>query len=63
MFVGFTVIVVYLILKFLGVSDGVDQNTNEIIATTYRTSNIVATQTETEPLIYSEPNRLSYGTN
>ena len=56
-------IVFYLILKFLGVSDGDERNANVIEEDTYRTSNVVATQTETEPLMHAEPNHLSYGTN
>ncbi|KAJ1375551.1 Zinc finger, RING-type [Sesbania bispinosa] len=60
---GFIMIVVYLILKFLGISDGDDQiqNTN-VRVDTYRSSNVIATQTETEPLMQVESNSLSYGT-
>ncbi|KAK7283267.1 hypothetical protein RIF29_12676 [Crotalaria pallida] len=60
---GFTMIVVYLILKFLGVSDDYERNTNETVAITNRTSNIGPTQTETEPLIPADLNQSSYGTN
>ncbi|RDX68038.1 Death-associated inhibitor of apoptosis 1, partial [Mucuna pruriens] len=60
---GFFMIVVYLILKFLGVYDGSDQNSHVTVNVTYRTSNVVATQTETEPLMPAETNRFSYGTN
>ncbi|XP_027356947.1 uncharacterized protein LOC113866267 [Abrus precatorius] len=59
---GFIMIVVYLIMKFLGVYDGSDQN-NYVIVDTNRTSNLVATQTETEPLMRVESTRLTYGTN
>ncbi|KAE9609367.1 putative transcription factor C2H2 family [Lupinus albus] len=60
---GCTMIVIYLILKVLGVSDGDEGNIDEIIAITHRISNIVATQTEIEPLMHGESNRSSYGTN
>lgn len=60
---GFLMIVTYLILKFLGVYDGSDHNNHVTVDVTYRTSNVVATQTETEPLIRVETNQVSYGTN
>ncbi|KAL2346456.1 hypothetical protein Fmac_000456 [Flemingia macrophylla] len=59
---GFLMIVVYLIMKFLGVYDGDDQS-NRVIVDAYRSSNVVATQTETEPLMRVETNQLSYRTN
>lgn len=56
-------IVVYLILKFLGVYDGGDRNSRVTVDATYRTSDVVARQTETEPLMQVETNRWTYGTN
>ncbi|WVZ21171.1 hypothetical protein V8G54_008493 [Vigna mungo] len=53
----------YLILKILGVYDDAEQHSQVTIDVTYRTSNVVATQTETEPLMRVEENRMSYGTN
>ncbi|XP_014500472.1 uncharacterized protein LOC106761433 isoform X1 [Vigna radiata var. radiata] len=60
---GVTAIVVYLILKILGVYDDAEQHSQVTIDVTYRTSNVVAAQAETEPLMRVEENRMSYGTN
>ncbi|XP_020213017.1 uncharacterized protein LOC109797400 isoform X1 [Cajanus cajan] len=61
---GFLMIVVYLILKFLGVYDSIsDDQNNQVRVDTYRPNNVVATQTETEPMLRVETNRLSHGTN
>ncbi|KAH1244481.1 Death-associated inhibitor of apoptosis 1 [Glycine max] len=60
---GALMIVVYLILKFLGVYDGGDRNSRVTVDATYRTSDVVARQTETEPLMQVETNRWTYGTN
>ncbi|WVZ17982.1 hypothetical protein V8G54_005304 [Vigna mungo] len=61
--VGVTAIVVYLILKILGVYDDAEQHSQVTIDVTYRTNNLVATHAETEPLMRVEENRMSYGTN
>lgn len=61
--VGVIAIVVFLILKVLGVYDDAEQHSHVTIDVTYRTSNVVATHTETEPLMRVEENRMSYGTN
>jgi len=61
--VGIIVIAVYLILKALGVYDDAEQHSLVTVDVTYGTSNVVATQTETEPLMRVEANRMSYGTN
>ncbi|XP_027902367.1 uncharacterized protein LOC114162616 isoform X4 [Vigna unguiculata] len=60
---GVIAIVVFLILKVLGVYDDAEQHSHVTIDVTYRTSNVVATHTETEPLMRVEENRMSYGTN
>ncbi|ESW08726.1 hypothetical protein PHAVU_009G069600 [Phaseolus vulgaris] len=60
---GIIVIAVYLILKALGVYDDAEQHSHVTVDVTYGTSNVVATQTETEPLMRVEANRMSYGTN
>ncbi|CAJ1973441.1 unnamed protein product [Sphenostylis stenocarpa] len=49
--------------SFLGVYEGEEQHNHVIVDVTYRTSNVVATQTETEPLMGVEDNQISYGTN
>ncbi|KHN04458.1 Apoptosis 1 inhibitor [Glycine soja] len=60
---GALMIVIYLVLKFLEVHEGGDQNSHAAVDVTYRTSNVVARQTETQPLMQVETNPLTYGTN
>ncbi|KAJ7958224.1 RING/U-box superfamily protein [Quillaja saponaria] len=60
---GFIMVVVLLILKYLGACDG-DQ-TNRVMVDIYETHSVVAARevTETQPIMREKPNRLTYGTN
>ncbi|XP_061343286.1 E3 ubiquitin-protein ligase APD2-like isoform X2 [Gastrolobium bilobum] len=59
---GLFMIVIFLILRCLGVRDVDDHNTN---VETYETSNVVAAQeiTENEAMTHLKPNPMTYGTN